>query len=312
MFLGRSELKLIVGKLAPERSDSTSSVDSRSSGVSGKGEGRSAKRKPQQSFSSKLAPVERSDSTSSVDSHGSVSKKEGKHSRKPQQVYTFSKKREEAEGGVFTFGQKTMEEEEADGEERGEGSGKEEHADSLSISVDWGALPSGMSISSGGSSLSNTPTTAPAGGGFTFPAKGKGEGKGKGKGKATSPTLVSLPLLYSAHAADAMDTASSVPPPSMLCQTPQKFAVSTGFVTPDPDTAYRTILALKKMRADKLAAREAEEAEEAEIDPYAPDRGDALPGCTFMLIPLLSQLALCGAWVLIDTFPFCFRFLSGL
>lgn len=188
-------MKLTAAKLAPpERSDSTSSVDSRSSGTSKRGEGGvSAKhsRKPQQVFS-KLT-VERSDSTSSVDSHSSVSRRDagervvGKHGRKPQQVYSSS-------GRKLTGGEEDEEGEEEDEEEE-EVKSKPKRANSLSVS---GALPSNMSISGG-----STPTTAPAGG-FNFASKTAAESKGKGK--AATPTLVSLPLLYSARA-DPMDGA---------------------------------------------------------------------------------------------------------
>ena len=224
----------MAGKLAPERSDSTSSVDSRSSVISGgKGEGsRLGKhgRKSQQVFSSKVGPVERSNSTSSVDSHGSASKKEergaGKHGRKPQQVFTFGRK--ESEGG-----------------EKGEGKG--ERADSLHISVDWGALPS-TGKSSG--SLSNTPTTAPTGG-FTFPAK-----EAEAEGKEASPTLVSLPLLYSARATESSSD-STGPAFSMQAdlQQPSGPGGSFGPVKPGPSTAALTVAALKKMRVEKEAAR---------------------------------------------------------
>lgn len=238
-FLGKTDsdpLKLMAGKLAPERSDSTSSVDSRSSAISsGKGEGaRLGKhgRKSQQAFSSRVGPVERSDSTSSVDSHSSASKKEaGKHSRKPQQVFTFGRK-ESSEGG-----------------EKGEG-GKGERADSLNISVDWGALPSASKSLSNSGSLSNTPTTAPTGG-FTFPAK-----EAEAEGKEASPTLVSLPLLYSARAADSTEsTSSAFNTMQSNLQQPSGPGGSFGPVKPGPSTAALTVAALKKMRAEREAAR---------------------------------------------------------
>ena len=92
---------------------------------------------------------------------------------------------------------------------------EEERADSLSISVDWGALPSNLSISNG--SLSSTPTvpsagTGGAGGGgggsFSFaPVTPAGGGmEGEEEGKEPSPTLVSLPLMYSARADTAAAT----------------------------------------------------------------------------------------------------------
>lgn len=190
-------MKFTAGNVAPpERSDSTSSVDSRSSVISRRGEGgMSAKhgRKPQQAFS-KLA-VERSDSTSSIDSHGSISRKDAgervvsKHGRKPQHVYPSGRKTTGGGG----------EEEEEDEEEE---DGRPKRAKSLSISVDWGALPSHMSLSGG-----NTPTAAPAGG-FSFASETV---EGKGKGKAVSPTLVSLPLVFSARA-DPTDGATATQP----------------------------------------------------------------------------------------------------
>jgi hypothetical protein len=240
--LDSDPLKLVAGKLVPERSDSTSSVDSRSSGISGKGEGRAVKRKSHQAFSSKLTPTERSDSTSSVDSH--ATRKEGvgekggvKHARKAQPV--------------FVFGQKTTTEKEEGKKGLERGSGKSERADSLSISVDWGALPSGRN------SLSNTPTTAPAGG-FTFPAK-----EVEAEGKDVSPTLVSLPLHFSARASDTGESSSSTTPLSDPYHGAAKFPVSTGPVKPGPSTAALTLVALKKMRAQREAEKKEKAREES-------------------------------------------------
>lgn len=138
----------------------------------------------------RLAPM-RSDSTSSVDSRSSLSGRgemgvagERKHSRKPQQV--FSSKRREEEG-------------------RG-------RADSLSISVDWGALPSNMSLNN--SSLSATPLATPL-----------NVSSGSNAGPSSEPmdtleavgcvvreepsTIVSLPLVFSAVRAESSDSAES-------------------------------------------------------------------------------------------------------
>ena len=140
--------------------------------------------------------TERRDSASSMESRSSVSERSGsKHSRKPQQVYSSKKLGEESRGG----------------------------ADSLSISVDWGALPSTMTLSNGG------------GGGFPHSAghahaEEDGTVGGDGGDEATPSTLVSLPLMYSAHADSAENvsqgqTYSSSNPPS-ADSAPQKPAGS--------------------------------------------------------------------------------------
>ncbi len=136
--------------------------------------------------------IERRDSTSSMESRSSVSERSGsKHSRKPQQVFSSKKLGEES---------------------RGVG------GDSLSISVDWGALPSNMTLSNGGGGFSHV-TTPPV------------EDVTMGGDETTPSTVVSLPLLYSARA-DSGENVPQVPPYSSSNQqsadlAPQKPASSS-------------------------------------------------------------------------------------
>lgn len=249
--------KLVAGKLAPERCDSTSSVESRSSGISGRGEGKSAKhsRKPHaQQALTRLAP-ERCDSTSSVDSHSSTSRREGgekgssKHARKPQQVFSSARKVTEGE-----------DEEEEDGGERKDGK-----TDSLSISVDWGALPSSMSISNG--SRSNTPTTAPTGG-FTFTSEAA-----EGEGKEASPTLVSLPLLYSARA-DTAENPTTAYSGGTSGSNPQKPPISAATEVGTP--AKTQSLSVETPKQDDIVPAKKEKGAVGGSDSAGP------PRCTYV------------------------------
>lgn len=131
----------------------------------------------------------RSDSTSSLDSASSLSGREGgagerahtKHSRKPQHVYSS---RRLAEGR----------------EEVGRA-----RADSLSVSVDWGALPSNMSLNN--SSFSATPNNVAVSGPSSEPME-TSEGVVR-REESTPSTIVSLPLAFSVARAETLDNAES-------------------------------------------------------------------------------------------------------
>lgn len=146
----------------------------------------------------RLAP-ERCDSTSSLESRSSASGREGsgrervttKHSRKQQQQI------------------KKLVLEEERGEVR-EGRGVADS--SLSISVDWGALPSNVGISNG--EYSHALSSAPS---FHSGNTGK-EWAEEEEEEMTPSTLVSFPLLYSARM-DGGVSASSVPPDPTAYQT---------------------------------------------------------------------------------------------
>lgn len=153
----------VSGRLVPLRSDSTSSVDSRSSlcggreGVAGAGAG-----------------------------------SDRKHGRKPQLVYCGG-------GGK------------REGEERREGRGRR---DSLSVSVDWGSLPSGLGMSNGGSSLLSVTPTNPAPSTTLAVSSSQAAVGGGRMEEATPSAIVSLPLVYSAARAEAMENAESASPPN--------------------------------------------------------------------------------------------------
>lgn len=133
----------------------------------------------------------RSDSTSSLDSRSSrdggvaVSgeRLHPKHSRKPQQVFKRLSEGREGEG--------------QDGEGHGRG-----RADSLSVSVDWGSLPSSAGLNNGGflATPTNLPPLGDAGG-------TAGSMEVTGGGASTPPSaIVSLPLMFSAARAESSDS----------------------------------------------------------------------------------------------------------
>ena len=140
------------------------------------------------------AAVERRDSVSSIESRSSVSERSGsKHSRKSQQVHSGRKSGEESRG----------------------------RSDSLSISVDWGALPCTVSLSNGGGGLPHVDT--PSGHAHT------GDDVGVSGQEAAPSTLVSLPLLYSARADSAENVPTAPPYPSSADLASQKPAASGEF-----------------------------------------------------------------------------------
>ena len=140
----------------------------------------------------RITGPERCDSTSSVESRSS--RASAKHGRRSK---TYPRKRSAMEGEGAGSGE----------EEEEEGGGGT--TNSLSISVDWGALPSSISISH-----SNTPTaTSSSERGFSFPPTEEVESERRDE--EDSPTLVSLPLVYSARADTEENSNSSF---SEVCQ----------------------------------------------------------------------------------------------